>query len=257
MKKLILMLILAGSLSCCGGGQDNAGISDSSLAHLRVLGGEAANNQNLSVVKLRIYNPDGTVGLCSAAAVSYNTFLTAAHCVKKSHVIEVEASGKRYPIAEVYTATGFRYDYINNAIFNDLAVLKTTENLTVKPLAIAAGNAVTTDLAGVVYGYGVNSSGSYGELKSGIVQLAYVTANHLFSKPFYGRGSNACAGDSGGPLVAAFQYPDGRQLSGIVGLVSSGTTRDCRSGDVTLYTNLQNPALVSFILEHAPDTVIY
>ena len=78
-----------------------------------------------------------------------------------------------------------------------------------------------------------------------------VTPNHIFVS-YDGSGTNVCNGDSGGPMV----IPVGG-VPTIIGVVSQGTTIGCTAGDITTFTNLQDPAVLNWLVETVPDVAVY
>lgn len=88
------------------------------------------------------------------------------------------------------------------------------------------------------------------------MEVAMVTGNHIFAR--FDELSNTCNGDSGGPATYTVVDPNGAVSAvGVVGITSTGTVQNCAPGDLSLFTNLQHPDILSFIAEVVPEAVFY
>lgn len=254
MRYLILLTL---TLLASGCGQQSSSEHSSSNINTRIINGvAAAPGVGTQIVSINTTYKNGDIGLCSGTAISDFAVLTAAHCVIDTSSVAISALGRPVPASEIHIAPGFFDDISVGAIFNDLAVLRTKEPLGVGALGILGSRAPISSETIQIYGYGIDQDGNYGSLLNGAMTLSLVTPNHLFAN-FDGRGSNTCAGDSGGPALVSVLDQIGNTVGiAIAGVVSSGTREDCQKGDTTLFTNLTDPALVSFVLSVAPEASV-
>jgi hypothetical protein len=220
---------------------------------------EAASPQ---MIRLELTLADGSFASCSGVVVAPGKVLTAGHCVTPAKEITAFTQGAAYATAAAVIAPGYLENPMLGAVFNDAAIL-TVPGLKAPALPLLVSSAVTPDETLSVFGFGLDEQGASGTLKFGSTAAAIVTPNHIFGAQFDGGNVNPCFGDSGGPLLATRTAADGSLIIGIVGVVSSGTVVNvdqenpsCDAGDVTLYTNLQNPALAAFISANAPGAAV-
>lgn len=248
------------SLTACGGGQQSA-ISDSQKTESpvpRIINGSPASLEaSPQFVTVNIQFADGTTGLCSGTAIDGDSILTAGHCLlgNISSLSFTGASGT-FPVSASFLHPGYYEDFGVDAIFNDVAILKSASPHGLPALPIL--NSVTTETGNsfAIYGFGIDENGEFGSLKSASSAFEAVTPNHLFGPISNGSNPNPCNGDSGGAAIVFATLASGEYTAGIVGTVSSGVISGCGEGDVTLYANLQNADIQSFILEHAPGTIL-
>ena len=144
---------------------------------------------------------------------------------------------------------GYLEDAGNQAIFNDAAVVELAQSVTVSPLPLLVSDPVVGGEIIDIFGYGLDEQGTLGVLQSGQMGVASVSPNHIVA--VYGdSGSNTCQGDSGGPALQRSGFGPA-----IVGITSSGTAgARCGRGDVSLFANVQNGTIASFIAAVAPAT---
>jgi len=217
------------------------------------------------MVRLEIALKSGKIGGCSGVIIAPGRVLTAAHCVVSvsANALTVFNRKAAYSVTRIDRAPGYRISITTNAVFNDAAVL-VVRGLTAPALPIVVNERVSLASNLKVFGFGQDQNGETGRLRYGVTSASAVTQNHIFGAVFTGKNVNPCFGDSGGPLIIS--APSTKQLrskasittTGIVAIVSSGTNSDieCHKGDVTLYTNLQNPQVLKFIKRVAPRVVI-
>lgn len=268
LNHLFFPVLLA--LAACNGGttsvsvnSDNSapGSGQGSSVSGSVTGTRVANGTEVSfdaspqIVEISQRYLDGTPGVCSGVVIAPGTVLTAAHCFPKEAISNVIVSnGLSYPIDEILVHPGFYSSPEVSAFFNDVAILK-SKTLPAPPLAILQSIAISPDTEISVFGFGLDENKGFGVLKNGLLKIALVTDNHLFSEPYDGENVGACQGDSGGPAILGFTDAADVFHVGVVGIVSSGTGEDCSSGDSTLFVNLQNKDVAAFIAQAAPDAV--
>lgn len=273
--RLLLALTTVACLSACSGGDHfTVNATSNSSAHdgtssgasisaslgqgqEKIINGVSIDaSASPQIVRIDLSYSDGSTGICSGTAITSEIVLTAAHCFPPEITGASIANGLFSIKAEsVAVHPGYAASVELNAIFNDIALVKFPgANLPSLPVLVSVPVKESDTI--VTYGYGLNSDGEAGGLQNGAVAIGLVTPNHIFSTPFSGENADPCYGDSGGPAILGYTDVNGNFQVGIVGLVSSGTLQGCAEGDVTLFTNLQNADMASFILANAPGALI-
>jgi hypothetical protein len=109
---------------------------------------------------------------------------------------------------------------------------------------------------GIVAGYGQTTSTSSlpDDVYAGYATIRDVTDNHI-RIDFTSDESHPCRGDSGGALLVD---EAGLAVVGVVSQSDPSVPSDtiCEVGDITLYTNIQNASVSSFVLSVAPDAAV-
>lgn len=250
MRYLILIVLVLSTFGCS---KSDSNLSSSS----RIINGvPVAVGVGTQIVPVSISYTNGEQGLCTGTALSDYAVLTAAHCLVEATNITISTNGRSVTVTSTHIAPGFFEDLSIGAIFNDVAVIRTKEPLGTGALAVLGSRAPALNESIQIYGYGLDQSGNFGSLLNGAMTLSLVTPNHLFAN-FDGRGANTCSGDSGGPALANITDAAGNFVGiAVAGITSSGTRDDCQKGDTTLFTNLSEPGLISFILSVAPEAAV-
>ncbi len=257
----IVLLITA----CGGGGSDSIELSNNACSeiglgtkNLKIINGQACSDLARSpVVRLVMYDNSNTpLGYCSGTLIQANAVLTAAHCAVKgtiaAGVFYGDANNPKFvSVASIRQHPAYvpiTQSLGTLAAFNDVAVYILKQNINLPVLPIDSSKAVVSGDVIDIFGYGTDENGdfSFDDLKSGQMLVDSVTENHI-STFFNGDGSNTCQGDSGGPAIIQINGQ-----SALVGITSTGTARNCKEGDNSLFTNLQNPSILDFISGIAP-----
>lgn len=253
-KSLIGICLLLASCSGGGGGGGGDDLSRNACSTIglpsRIIDGTACSDTNSPVVKITLFNADGSSALCSGSMLTSDDVLTAAHCLVTTNVVaaNVTANGVDIPVREIVVHPGVTFSQEAQAIFNDVAILRLNSPVSLPTLPILASTDVGSDDVIAIYGYGRDEDGNFETLRSGESRVGSVTPQHLIAAFDGQEGSNSCNGDSGGPAV--FTPENGP--AGIVGIVSSGNNPQCGAGDISLYANVQDE-LLGFIVANVPD----
>lgn len=255
MKKIFLLGLIATLLGCGGGSSSND--APGPVLPKVINGSEVSLDISPQFTAINITYSDGTSGFCSGTVIDGDSILTAGHCLR-GPITGISLAGALGTIesASYLAHPGYFEDFNVGAIFNDVGIIKTKSPHGLPALPVLASVASYADEPFSVYGFGLDENQNYGILKSGAAQIQIATPNHLFGPVFTGGNVNPCDGDSGGAAIVFVTLPGGEFTAGIVGTVSSGTVEGCAPGDMTYYTNIQNPGILSFILENAPGTVL-
>ncbi|MBX7145373.1 MAG: trypsin-like serine protease [Oligoflexia bacterium] len=273
MPKALSLILLLG-LSACSGGDKftisaNTNNGDTGSSTGASVSGSISNGPEKiinglpldstispQIVRIDLTYNDGTAGICSGTAITSEVVLTAAHCFPAEVIgATVTSALATTKVESVIIHPAYTVSLELNAIFNDVALVS-VPGANLPSLSILASIPVTVDSPLIAYGYGLNENGEAGKLQNAPIGVGAVTPNHIFSTPFDGDNADPCYGDSGGPAILGFTDNNGNFGVGIVGVVSSGTEQGCAKGDITLFTNLQEPGMAEFIALNAPGAVI-
>lgn len=242
--KFLLLGLVVVALIGCGSGKESA---PSTIISRIINGTPVGIEETPQIVRITIARSDGETFLCTGVVIGPQHVLTAGHCLAEipaGYVVSTIFGD--LPAIQIIRHPGYLPHEELGAVFNDVAVL-ITEPHGLPGLPILTSLPIPVEQDVVTFGYGLDENGLAGALKGGATRMITVTPNHLYSLPFSGSGTNACFGDSGAPAVATVTTAEGFAVTGIIGLVSSGTSTNCVDNDTTLYTNLQNPGLLEFL----------
>ena len=251
----ILPLLLAGNLIGCGDGS-SLNTSSGTRQEKIINGVPVLETDAPQILQLRIYGADGSMALCSGTAIGAEAVLSAAHCFVSTAIarVEVLGSGRVVQATSVNVHPGYVAQV--GALFNDAAIVHTGTPHGFPRLGLINSVVPQAGESIGIWGSGFDEAGQYGQLKHGEMILDAVTPNHLMS--VFDDAQNTCNGDSGGPATYTLLDADGNVIAvGLVGITSSGSIEECTQGDLSLFTNLQNPTVLSFIQTQVPDAVIY
>jgi hypothetical protein len=212
-------------------------------------------------VEVQITDAAGNQYTCTGTVVSPTAVLTAAHCLAENPVlVEVVTTvngARQRAYARSYRIHPDFQDSQDGYYYNDAAVILMSKGLAAPVTPILLSREAAEGEEAAVAGYGQTTDGSPidGVLRAGRASIRSVTSNHIFIS-FTENESHPCRGDSGGALLVQ----EGGQLS-IVGVVSQSAPDVpleviCSVGDETLYTNMFNASVSSFVLSVAPDAAV-
>lgn len=219
----------------------------------RIIFGTRISSKDSPIVQVRESSGNQS-SLCTGTLITPSVVLTAWHCVSpRASLMSVVINGKRLKVKKVIIHPLAKMDEDNGILYNDIALLRLSQRVSIAPLRIVKSRPVQVGDAISILGFGLTEDGTAGSLYRGFTQVDGVTEAFLMTI-FQFEESNSCSGDSGGPAIISFRSADGRTRSGLVGITSTGTNSRCTLGDRTNYINLQTPTVTDFILRNAPKT---
>lgn len=245
----VLACLLVCLFSACGGSGNQEDLQEG--AALKIYGGvQVAQSDFPQVVQVAIDQYR-----CSGTVIGQRSVLTAAHCFQHQPTsVQVFTAQGAFFASQVFVAPNVSSDGLR--IYNDVAVVTTTEPLNIPPLPILAGSAPQQDAIFTVLGYGLNEEGVLGQLHIGSIFPDFYDASHLYDE--VQGGQNTCPGDSGGPVLVTEFHPGlGQVMTGIYALTSTGTGNGCVNEELALYVHLQTEELLNFLVSAVPDVVLY
>jgi len=214
----------------------------------RIVGGQEVNPRHKLPYQVYVQSCFGrSCYSCGGTLINKRYVITAMHCVKSGNSVASSvtiAIGEHNINQAIETQTAqtiratnivMRDDYDENAVDNDIAILKLASDVTFNDNVVPACLPTNADLTyagqdAVVSGWGTTRSGgsTSAVLKETTVRItqqsdstctkyANILADSAIKMCAYKQGTDSCQGDSGGPLVVT---EDGRNT--LVGVVSYG-----------------------------------
>ena len=275
--------LLAALLSAClfilgcgggGGGADLGGGACGALAarsgsdNQQIFNGESCNQvARTAVVAIFPIASDGEqlgiAGICTGTLVTVDNILTSAHCFVDPVLSFGEAivgfvalvggqDGEVIAFSDarihpLYTgAVGSQFDVA-------MATLSRVPSPQIGPVPILSSQTTAPGQEFSVFGYGTNNRGQVGELKSAEFVIEDFIGGNLVATLSGSGNASICGGDSGGPAV---QVVNG--VTTLIGVNSFGLFLGgvpCPDTPATLsgFVDIQNAAVIDFIVGYAPD----
>ena len=251
-------LALAASLvAACGGGgggelvvpDANTLCASAGVVPKIVNGATCAQPERSPVVLLLFLDSDGTTKSCSGTMLTPTRVLTAAHCMpagaRQMAAVQWHSNGKGSLVYASSWAAHPGYAVTAKELVNDVGVVALRSGMSNPSMPLLVSSPSRKGDEVFIAGWGEPVS----DLAAGYARISQVDEKHIGFVYKAGQGSNTCRGDSGGPAYRGVGGP-----AGVVGVTSTGTADDCGEGDVSLFTNIQSPAVLDFIRAHAPGS---
>lgn len=265
------------ALSACGG----AGGSDSGSGSSTVFEGQSACSAIGLKSSLKIANGaicpvteiDNTTSLvevqqtdgiyiftCSGTVISPTAVLTAAHCFPNASNVTVTTvvNGVRTRINALEVSIHPGFSQQGNSIYaDDVAIIRTASHMAAPISPLLLSRSAQRGEEALIAGFGQTGAQdpSVGQVYAGRAVVQEVTDANI-RIDFKNDQAHPCFGDSGGALLLKE-----RGTLAIAGVVSQSdpsvsSNNFCKKGDKTLYTNIDNPSISSFVLSIVPEASI-
>ena len=274
----LFAVIVVFLLVSCNGGGGNSGeksatasstvLSSSGASACEAIGWKVANGEAChlpddptatSLVRLRAFSGDGeTFSWCTGTVIDPYVVLTAAHCLEQATSVAIDTPAGTYYGVETVAHPGYTIgdNGTGGVLFNDLALILSNDPIDVVPASILLSRPPQAGERAIVAGFGITEpEGEAGTINAGNASVRNVTANHVFIS-YADDESHPCPGDSGGPLL--LNQNGWWVIAGVVSQSDPTVAPEnvCRPGDVTLYTNTQNPSVFDFIQAYVPNVSV-
>ena len=247
---------LAASLvAACGGGgsselvlpEANTLCASVGLIPKIVNGAQCAQPERSPVVLLLALDAGGDTGSCSGVMLTPTKVLTAAHCMEpgtqRMAAVQWKANGQGSLVYASSWVAHPGYSSAGEGFQNDVGVVTLRSGMSNPSMPLLVSSPSKKGDEAYIAGWGEPGL----ELAVGFVRFSRVDETHI-GYTYKGQASNTCSGDSGGPAYRGVGGP-----AGVVGITSSGSVEGCGDGDVSLFTNIQTPRVLTFIRAQAPN----
>ena len=203
------------------------------------------------VVKAVFYDEENNPSECSGVLIAHHKVLTAAHCINEMTFSgKVAVTGSEYRAVKIVKHPQFRFD--GKVFHHDIAVLTIENDLAIDPAQFDSSVTPSVDERIHIYGFRLTSKKdeimSNLQLRGGSMVASSIDGEFIHAK-FDGTGHNSCVGDSGGPV-----FIERNGSFWLVGLVSSGTRKDCGAGDTSVFTLLGTEENLKFWQEQLAES---
>ena len=256
MKKISTLLLIF-LLGCSGGGSEKSDDNPCSMLNIKLSGGEECNLSRSPVVVLAAFDAEvNLVGVCSATMVTVDDLLTAAHCTSfwiTPGVTDVVA----YINSEIHSIVNLAVHPLWDGRVDspyDVAMITIDKPINIGPVPLILSKPLAVGEQVTIYGVGKtrNDISLRGNIafRAAFMEISALNQQHFFTAD----DTVICPGDSGGPAI---QEVNG--IAGLVGVSSFGielTARECESGNVGGFVNIQNSQIYEFIRAYASDVTI-
>ena len=197
-KLLLPILLILLSLASCGGGSgEGLESSDPTNAVTRCLGstersteqgsnsriinGELCTNGDSPIVEVLLVEDSGAGGLCSGTVIAANKVLTAAHCFLELDVADTFIRTQAGIFVAESTVVHPQAQITPSAIFNDVAVITTAQNLNLPAVPLYVSQEIQPGQTIGITGFGITENDVVGELNGGLMLVTSVSPNHIFA----------------------------------------------------------------------------
>jgi hypothetical protein len=212
-----------------------------------IVNGTACSDPSSPVVLLILQDENQkSLGYCSGTVIGSRAILTAAHCLAGASVAIVRTGGGER--ARSTTLKSFP-GYPDAPSSLDAGVVLTDQDIGLPAFPVLASRDATIGEQAVIAGWGDDGSGAGRTLlRAGVVAVSVVRDIYIQTKYLGANSSGVCWGDSGGPL---FVSQGGAWV--VAGVTAMMSTDSCAVNGTSVFLELRNPSVQSFVFGLVPD----